>query len=883
MNTVQSTHERIKKYAQSDISVLFQELRISGKGYTEREACENRLKYGINSSVSMRGGTVLSCMYRSFINPFTVTLLVISALSFSVYIFQEESAVRNGMTTLIMLSMVMMSGILRLVRELRAKRAADRVVRAADASLPVLRDGKWGPLPAGELVVGDTVRLIAGGRAPADIRLLDASDLYVSQAALTGEHAIQEKRAESFPECPASLGACRNIVFAGSLIVSGEGTGIALAVGGDTARGDMPDMARGRGNSFNRGAASIAWVLLRFMAVLVPVIFIVCGLVRGDWGLALPFALAVAVGLVPEMLPMVIAACLARGSAVMKRQRVIVKDMNAMQSFGSMDTLCVDKTGTLTSDSILLEYYMDILGNESAETLDYAYLNSLYHTGARNPLDAAVLRCRSMPGKEGHFASLARRYPRLDEQPFDHERRLASVLVRGERENLLIVKGGVWDVCGRCTHAAYRGERKDMREGGLEGVRAVADELLKDGMKVLAVAYRSMGQACTCSAEDENGLVLVGYLAFFDTPRKSAAGALRRLRELHVDVKVLTGDQRAVAVSVCRRLGMDAARVLTGRQMELMRENELPVHIERTEIFAELSPRQKARIVSMLRDNGHTVGFLGDGMNDLPAMAVADVGISVDTAVETVRESSDAILLEKDLNVLERGILEGRRTFVNMSKYIRITASSNFGNICSIVAASLCLPFLPMTAVQILLLNLLYDTLCLALPWDRVAVGLRGRPGEWSGDTLGRFMLFFGPLSSIFDLVTFAFLYFVLCPSMYGGSFGSLPPVGQAGFIMAFHTGWFLESLWTQTLILHLLRTGRLPLLQSRPALPVLAVAGAGITLFTAMTFTPLGTMLGLTALPPLYFAFLALVVPAYMLLVSGAKALYVRWNRDLL
>ena len=526
---------------------------------------------------------------------------------------------------------------------------------------------------------------------------------------------------------------------------------------------------------------------------------------------------------------------------------------------------------------------MDILGNENQTVLELAYLNSLYHTGVKNHLDGALLQCSEMPGRGLHFQELAARHPKLDELPFDYERRFASILVRRGEENLLIIKGSIDEVCRRCSSVEYKGERHAISGDGMESVRAIVDEMLEDGMKVLAVACKPLKEA-TLSQADEHDFTLLGYLAFFDAPKESAAGAIQKLRKLHVGVRVLTGDHRDIAISVCRRLGIDTTQTLTGRELAQLGEDELPVKIEHTTLFAELSPRQKVQVVQHLQANGHTVGFLGDGMNDLPAIVEADVGISVDTAAEAVKEGADVILLKKDLNVLEEGIQEGRRAFANVSKYIKITASSNFGNILSIVIASVFLSFFPMTSLQLLLLNLLYDTLCLVLPWDHVDVETCSRPLEWSGRTLGRFMRFFGPISSCFDILTFSYLFFVLCPAVCGGSFASLAGSGEAlRFIALFQTGWFLESMWTQVLILHLLRTPKVPLLQSRPSRPVMLVTLLGTLFFTVLTFTPAGIPLGLTPLPPVYFGFLAIVVSLYLLWITLAKGWYIRRYRELL
>lgn len=877
-------HRRVLDYAYMDIDTLFRDFHISDQGYSDEQVEESRARYGKNSLSGRASDTVLYRLGRAFLNPFTIILFVLACISFLTDVVLASNFSRNITTVVIILCMLLISGSVRFTQELRAKRVADRLTGMIASTVLVRRGRKWVRVSSTDLVVGDLVHLSAGDRVPADIRLTAAKDLFVSQSVITGESAILEKNADTLSQGQAqSYAGYRNLVFMGCALTGGSGEGVVLAVGEDTVYGGFAAAESSRKNRFDQGANSIAWVLIRFMAVLIPVVLIACGLTKGDWVSAFLFALSVAVGLTPEMLPMVINACLAKGSAAMGKKQTVVKNINAMQGFGSMDVLCVDKTGTLTGDKITLEYYMDILGNESQKVLDFSYLNSLYHTGVKNHLDSALLQCREMPGHERYFQELADRHQKLDELPFDYERRFASVLVRHEEENLLIIKGSIDEVCRRCSRVEYKGQRHEFSGDGAESVRAIVDEMLEDGMKVLAVAYKPLKEA-TLSQEDEHDFILLGYLAFFDAPKESAAGAIRKLQKLHVEVRVLTGDHRDIAVSVCRRLGIDTAQALTGRELEQLSDDELPVKVERTTLFAELSPRQKVQIVQLLRANGHTVGFLGDGMNDLSAIVEADVGISVDTAAEAVKEGADVILLKKDLNVLEEGIHEGRRAFANVSKYIKITASSNFGNILSIVVASVFLPFFPMTSLQLLLLNLLYDILCLVLPWDHVDEEICARPLEWSGRTLGRFMRFFGPISSFFDILTFSYLFFVLCPSVCGGSFASLAGSGEAlRFIALFQTGWFLESMWTQVLILHLLRTPRIPLLQSRPSRPVMLVTLLGTLFFTVLTFTPAGSPLGLTPLPPVYFGFLALVVSLYLLLVTLAKGRYIRRWRELL
>jgi Mg2+-importing ATPase len=882
MHSHSSIHERAAQYACADTEKLFRDFHISEDGYDPAQVERSRELYGENILPEGKGDSVGRRLRRAFVNPFTMILFVLAVISFFTDVLLASNFSRDGTTVIIIVSMLLLSGIMRFIQEMRAKRITDRLSSILRSEVLVRRSGNWQRIPSSELVVGDRVRLLAGDPVPADLRLTAAQGLLVSQSSITGESGAVGKDAAPLPsEQARSWGEYRNLVFLGSSVIAGTGEGVVLAVGRDTVYGGFSGSDRAKKDRFDQGANSIAWVLIRFMATLVPIVFVAFGLTKGDWFSAFLFALSVAVGLTPELLPMVVNACLAKGSAAMEAQQTVVKNISAMQGFGSMDVLCVDKTGTLTGDTLVLEYYLDILGNESRAVLDLAYLNSLYHAGTSNHLDAAILQCAEFPGQGEAFAALAQRRPRLAALPFDYERKFASVLVGGEEENLLIVKGSADEVCARCIAAEYGGERLPMGPDGSAQVHSVIDEMLDDGMKVLAVAYKPM-ESAQLAYEDERDLILLGYVVFFDAPKKSAAGAIQKLRSLHVQIKVLTGDQKGVALSVCRRLGIDTTEVLTGPELDALTEEEAPIRIEQTSVFAQLTPRQKVEVLRVLQSNGHTVGFLGDGLNDLPAITAADVGISVDTAAEAVKESADVLLLKKDLHVLEAGILEGRKAFANMSKYIRITASSNFGNIFAIVIASVFLPFFPMTSVQLLLLNLLYDLLCLVLPWDSVDPEICARPLEWSGETLGRFMRFFGPISSLFDLLTFVFLYFVLCPGVCGGSFSQLSQAGQAGFIALFQTGWFLESMWTQVLILHLLRTKRVPLIQSRPSAPVMLVTFLGVVVFTLLTFSPLGAIIGLTAMPGEYFGFLAGTVAAYLLLVSVAKSRYLKKYREL-
>lgn len=877
----------IKKYAYREVSQIYQELEISGEGLSQSQVELMREKYGINSFSQRRNDTMLRLLRRAFITPFNIILLVLGIISLATDVVLVSNFARNATTAVIIFSMILISGTIRLVQELRAKNASKQLNRLIHESITVRRAGEVKEIPAEELVVGDIVLLAAGDRVPADLRLTKVSDLYLSQAAITGESAILEKNAQALSYSNSeSLTQLENLAFMATTVISGKGEGIVLAVGKDTLYGSFTKENPDEKQSFQKGANSIAWVMLRFIAVLIPIVFILLQITGGRWLESFAFALSVAVGLMPEMLPMVITACLARGSLSMSKKQTIIKDINAMQGFGSMDVLCMDKTGTLTNESILLEYYMDVLGNESGKVLDLAFLNSAYHSGVCNPIDNAILACQTMPGHEQHFADLLMRYQKEDEIPFDYSRKFVSTLVTDKNGDCqLIMKGNISQIVSRCSHVEFRGEILPMEKDRMSSVDSVVDEMLQDGMKVIAVAQKKIEKQDQIIPADENNMILMGYLAFFDAPKKTAKTSVEALKRLKVIPKILTGDQVDVAVSICRRVGIPSEITLTGAELDQMTDDELSKIVEKIHVFAELTPGQKVRLVAALRQNGHTVGYLGDGINDIPALCESNVGISVDTAVDAAKDAADVVLLQKDLGVLEQGILEGRKTFTNMLKYIKITASSNFGNIFSIVCASAFLPFLPMTSLQILLLNLLYDILCIILPWDNVDEEETLSPRDWSGKTLGRFMLFFGPISSLFDIVTFLFLYYILCPVLCGGVtyLNMVDPVMQSQYVALFQTGWFLESMWTQVLILHFLRTRKIPFVQSSPSIPVVCTTLAGIIAFTALTFTKSAGIIGLTKLPIRYFLFLFVVVLLYMLLTTVVKNVYQKKYHELI
>lgn len=871
--------------AWQDVSEVCKELETSEKGLSIEQAEARKSKK--NQLWEKKEDTIWYRIRRAFFNPFTGVLLFLACISYVTNHWINADEQRNLYSSWILLVMVFISGGIRLSQEMKSRHATEELERLIHTNVHVKREGILLEVAAEELVPGDCVYVTAGSRIPADLRLMNTQDLFLSQAAVSGESAIVEKNSRKYTgEKKSSPIYYPNLAFMGTTVISGKGEGIVLASGRNTLYGRSYAEGIKSSDCFEKGANSIAKVMLKFMFVLVPIVFAVSGIIRGNWLEAFLFAVSVAVGLMPEMLPMVITACLAKGSLLLSKKKTLIKNMNSMQGFGSMDVLCIDKTGTITNETIILEYYMDILGNESGMVLDYAYLNSYYHSGIRNPIDAAVLKCYEMPDKQSYYETLTQTYQKKDEVPFDYERKCVSVLVEdpnGHQE--LILKGEPDAVLKRCDKAEYLGQIIPIQSDAKRNMDEIIGEMLEDGMKVIAVAKKDILSSSEITSSDEGHMILLGYLAFFDAPKSSAKQAIKKLSDLKVKTKILTGDRKDVTLSICRRVGMDCSRILTGQEIENLEESQFQTAIEYGEVFAELTPNQKVEIIKVLRENGHTVGFLGDGMNDVPAICEADVGISVDTAVDAAKDAADVVLLAKDLNVLEEGILEGRKTFINMSKYIRITASSNFGNIFSIVCASAFLPFLPMTAIQLLLLNLLYDTLCMVLPWDCVDPEDYRKPREWSGKTLGRFMRWFGPISSAFDILTFLFLYFVLCPAVCGGvTFGHISdPEMTAKYISVFQTGWFLESMWSQILILQMLRTSKVPFIQSKPSKSVTIITLLGIVGFSGITVLPLGKLLGLTMLPGEYFGYLLVVVLGYMFLTNLIKRRYVKQYHELI
>ena len=849
---------------------IYEVLNTSPEGLSEAQTEELREQYGENRITRGKKLSLAGRLKSAFVNPFSLILCALALVSLFTEVIWAKPGEKNPASVVIIVGMVLVSGVLRLVQETRSGNAAARLsgMLRTTACVERLESGRQ-ELPLEELVVGDVVHLAAGDMIPADLRILEAKDLFVSQSALTGESEPVEKTGlPDSREVPALQKRC--LAFTGSSVVSGSARGVVAAVGDGTVLGGMAGRLAEKKTetSFEKGMNSVSWLLVRLMLFMVPVVLLLNGFVKGNWLHAVLFAISIAIGLTPEMLPVIVTACLARGAVSMSRHQVIVKELNAIQNLGSMDVLCTDKTGTLTQDKIVLERHLNVDGKEDDRILRHAFLNSWHQTGLRNLLDRAVIeRTQALMDGNPELENLEKAYTKVDEIPFDFERRRMSVVVEdrsGKRQ--MITKGAAEEMLQVCAYTEQQGRVVPLTEKMREQVLKSVSMLNEKGLRVLGLAQRTNpSPAGVFSVEDEREMVLIGYLAFLDLPKPTTAGAVEALQSHGVDVKVLTGDNEKVARCICDMVGIPSERMLLGEELEKMTDQELRIRAEEASIFAKLSPEQKARVVEALRENGHSVGYLGDGINDSAAMKASDVGISVDNAVDIAKECAQVILLKKDLLVLEEGVLEGRRVYANMMKYIRLTAASNFGNMFSVLAASVFLPFLPMEALQILLLNMVYDLACTALPWDQVDGEELRRPAVWDAGSVEKFMFRMGPVSSIFDILTYLLLYFVVCPAACGGGYRVLDPAGRAAFAALFQTGWFVESMWTQTLVIYVVRTGKIPFLQSRASAPVLASTLLSVGILTALPFLPFGRSFGLAALPAGYFGWLALVTAGYM------------------
>ena len=841
--------------AAKDGDALLQSLHTAPEGLTQAEAEARARTAGPNEVAQERRRGWFMRLLIILRNPLVILLAALSSISF---------ATGDARAGTVMACMVVLSATLRFVQEARADSAAAKLKAMIHVTANVFRDGKALEMPLRDLVPGDIINLNAGDMIPGDVRVLSAKDLFVSQGTLTGESYPVEKFHDPDPKASNSPIDLKNICFMGTSVESGTATAVVVVTGVNTYLGTMAGSITEDAppTSFDRGLSGFTWLMIRLMAVMVPLVFLINGFTKHDWKSAFFFAMAVAVGLTPEMLPMIVSVCLSKGAIAMSRKKVIVKRLNAIQNFGGMDVLCTDKTGTLTEDRVVLQRHCNVAGRETDEVLMDGYLISHFQTGLKNLLDTAILN-----SSDFHQQALIEKYKKLDEIPFDFTRRMMSVMVETpEGKAVLLTKGAPEEIFHQCSQFELDGKLSPMDPALMKGLRDEYASLSSDGFRVLAVAVKELPGKQSCSKEDERDLVLKGYVAFLDPPKSTAAIAIQALHKHGVGVKILTGDNDLISRKVCRDVGLEPDPMLMGEAVEKMSDPELADAAEKTTLFARLTPAHKQRIVRLLRSKGHVVGYMGDGINDAPALHAADIGISVDTAVDIAKESADLILLEKDLMVLEGGVIEGRKVFANIIKYIRMGASSNFGNMFSVLGASAFLPFIPMAPIQILTNNMLYDFSQVPIPTDAVDGELVARPRPWDVGEIKRFILCIGPISSIFDYTTFfVMLYLFKCWDP------SRAPL--------FQTGWFVESIMTQTLVIHIIRTNKIPFFQSRASWSLTLTTIAIMAFGAWLPYSPLASSLGLVHLPMLYWPILLATLLAYTCLTQGVKV-WLLWKK---
>ncbi|VEU75322.1 Magnesium-transporting ATPase, P-type 1 [Mycoplasmopsis maculosa] len=880
---------------------LFEIYNSSSQGLETEEIIENnKEKYGVNILSKKSKNTVLKRFVDAFLNPFSIILFVLAIISMITDIIlpiydKDQNTGAEPATMIIILCMILISGILHIVEDTRSSSSAEKLVNMIQTTTKVERNGIRYEIPLDKVVVGDIIILAAGDIIPADVKILNAKDLFVSQSSLTGESESIEKFANLIDgKNYENVTDRHNLAFMGSNVISGSAKAMVIVTGDRTYLGQVAQKINAKPvkTSFEKGIASISWLLLKIMLVVVPIVFIISGL-RGylsdsnrdanKWLEAFMFAISVAVGLTPEMLPVIVTSTLAKGAVSMSKRKTIVKSLNSIQNFGAMDVFCTDKTGTLTLDQVVLERHLNISGEDDINVLKHGFLNSYYQTGLKNLLDLSIIeKTEELSELHEELDNLSSNYVKVDEIPFDFVRKRMSVLVKRKKEDslLMITKGAMEEILSICNRIEYNGEIINLDEKMSKKVMKQVDELNDQGMRVIGVARKNdPSNVGEFSVRDENDMTLIGYLAFLDPPKESTASAIENLYENGVDVKILTGDNARVTKAICAKVGIPSDHIVLGKDVMNMDDETLRAEVEKYNIFAKLSPDQKARIINALRINGHVVGYMGDGINDAPAMKAADVSISVDTAVDIAKESANIILLEKDLNVLNTGIIEGRKTYANMNKYIKMTVSSNFGNIISILIASMMLPFVPLVAAQILFMNLIYDISCGAIPWDNVDKEFLRKPKTWETKSIIKFMLWFGPASTLIDLLSFVILQFVFLPLLYPNI-----EVNGPEWQSLFQTAWFIISMWTQSIIIHFIRTEKLPFVKSKPGWLLLLFSILGIVIVTTSPYIPiLNTALKLSILNPYFYILLGSLVILYILLVMLVKFIYIKKYKELL
>ncbi|SFB31288.1 magnesium-translocating P-type ATPase [Clostridium frigidicarnis] len=869
-NAAKEVSNRLYDFSKMDLEMVYKELNTDSNGLT-MDKVDNRVEiYGLNQVTHEKPTPWYIQLFQSFINPFILVLLVLAGVSLITDVIIAAPEERSFSTVLVVGIMVTISGLLKFFQEFKSGKAAEELKALVRTTAAVSRkESGINEMNMSEIVIGDIVYLAAGDMIPADVRVITSKDLFVSQSSLTGESEPVEKYSTlRKANKDLTVAELDNICLLGTNIISGSATAVVVATGNDTYFGSMASILAGIKNetSFEKGVNSVSMLLIKFMVIMVPIVFVVNGITKGDWIEALLFAISIAVGLTPEMLPMIVTSNLAKGAVVMAKHKTVVKKLDAIQNFGAMDVLCTDKTGTLTLDKIIVEKHLNIRGEEDLRVLRHAYLNSFYQTGLRNLMDFAILE----HGKDNGFNELEKNYDKVDEIPFDFARRRMSVVLKNnEGKRQLVTKGAVEEMLSICTHAECNGDVVELSENIKNKALDMVKKLNDEGMRVIAVAQKNnIPDENNFSVSDESHMVLMGYIGFLDPPKESALEAIKALNNNGVEVKILTGDNDAVTIKICNEVGLKVSNVLLGNEVENISDEELSKLVEGTNVFAKLSPLQKSRIIKILQDKGHTVGYMGDGINDSAALRQSDVGISVDTAVDIAKESADIILLEKNLMVLEEGVIEGRKVFGNIIKYIKMTASSNFGNVFSVLIASAFLPFLPMLPIQLLIQNLFYDISQISIPWDTMDKEYLREPRKWNADDIVKFMVFIGPISSIFDIITYLVMWFIF-------------KANTQEMQSLFQSGWFIEGLLSQTLIVHMIRTKKIPFIQSRATNPVLLLTGIIMILGVWVPFTSFGNSVGLQALPLSYFPWLIGILLSYCMLTQIVKNIYVKkFNR---
>jgi len=874
--------ERLLDAAAKAPEQVLKEYRTDMTGLTQNSVRYLRKKHGRNEIVVQKKDTMFKRLVRAFVNPFTIVLFILAAVSVFTDVIMADKGEADPTAPIIIAIMVTISGVLNFVQEKKSSDAADKLKAMVKTTILVQRKKGQFEIPINWLVVGDIIKLSAGDMIPADVRLLRTKELFISQSSLTGESEPVVKSVQPQEGLPSPL-SCSNLAFMGSTVASGSGDALVIGIGNNTILGSMAKQVAEKKpmTSFEKGVHSVSWLLIRFMAVMAPTVFIINGWHKGDFMQAFLFALSVAVGLTPQMLPMIVSVNLSKSAVAMSRKKVIVKQLNSIQNLGAIDILCTDKTGTLTQDKIVLEHYLDSGGNDDPRVLKHAFLNSYFQTGLKNLMDQAVIRHKN----DEDVKILLDQYNVVDEIPYDFNRRRMSVVVADKAgKTQLITKGALEEILNISSRFMQGGKVVTLTDKRKAEISAIAEKYSDNGMRILGVTQKhNPPPVDQFGVKDESDMLFIGFLAFMDPPKESAVRAIKALKDSHIRIKVLTGDSDAVTRYICKKVGLDNLKVIKGDDVARMSREQLAQAAEEVDIFAKLSPSQKEHIITLLRENGHVVGYLGDGINDAPALRAADVGISVDTATDISKETANIILLEKDLTVLNAGVVEGRKTYANIIKYIKMTASSNFGNMFSVLVASAFLPFLPMLPIQILLLNLIYDSSCTSLPWDNVDSDFLAKPRKWDASSIGKFMFWIGPTSSVFDITTYLLMFFIICPMVVGTAFGYTTGADRELFISVFHTGWFVESLWTQTLVIHMIRTPKIPFLQSRASWQVMLLTTCGIMIGTLLPYTKIGAALGMSSLPFIYFPWLFATLLGYMVLVSILKGVFIRKYGQLL